>query len=100
MRRVSPTMSNRFSQRHPLLFGLTLVFAAVVLTFGATAFFTGLHSGDLHWFATKVGIVHVRDTIVDSRRITDWIQSLEKDDAVQAVLLRIDSPGGVVAPSQ
>jgi protease-4 len=93
-------MRSRFSQRHPLLFGLLLVFTAVVLTFGAMAFFSSLRSGDISWFATKVGIVHIRGTIVDSRRTTDWIEHLAQDDAVRAVLVRIDSPGGVVAPSQ
>ncbi|MFW6326158.1 MAG: signal peptide peptidase SppA [Desulfovermiculus sp.] len=93
-------MRSRFSQRHPLLFGLFLVFTAVVLTFGTMAFFSSLRSGDISWFATKVGIVHVRGTVVDSQRTTDWIERLAQDDAVRAVLVRIDSPGGVVAPSQ
>jgi protease-4 len=93
-------MNKGFSRRHPLLFGLILVCTAVALTFGAAAFFRAFTSGGISWFATKVGIVHVRDTIVDSRPVTDWIRSLEEDDAVQAVLLRINSPGGVVAPSQ
>ncbi|MDZ7760571.1 MAG: signal peptide peptidase SppA [Desulfovermiculus sp.] len=93
-------MTNRFSQRHPLLFGLFLVFAAVVLTFGAMAFFSALRSGDIGWFASKVGIVHIQGTILDSRPTTDWIHRLDEDESVQAILLRIDSPGGVVAPSQ
>lgn len=93
-------MTNRFSQRHPLLFGLTLVCVAVALTFGAMAFFSALRSGDIGWFASKVGIVHVQGTIIDSRRTTEWIQRLAEDEAVQGVLVRIDSPGGVVAPSQ
>lgn len=93
-------MRSKFSQRHPLLFGLFLVLTAVVLTFGTMAFFTALRSGNISWFATKVGIVHVQGTIVDSRRTMDWIESLAQDEAVRAVLVRIDSPGGVVAPSQ
>lgn len=83
-----------------MLFGLTLVCVAVALTFGAMAFFSALRSGDIGWFASKVGIVHVQGTIVDSRRTTEWIQRLAEDEAVQGVLVRIDSPGGVVAPSQ
>jgi protease-4 len=93
-------MKSRFSQKHPLLFGLMLICAAVVLTFGAAAFFVNLRSGDLAWFSTRIGIVHVKGIIEDSRKITDWIQHLAKEEAVEAVLVRIDSPGGVVAPSQ
>ena len=93
-------MRSRFSQRHPFLFGMSLVCVAVALTFGAMAFFTALRSGEISWFATKVGVVHVRGTIVESKRTTQWIQRLAEDDAVQGVMLRIDSPGGVVAPSQ
>ncbi|MBS3779110.1 MAG: signal peptide peptidase SppA [Desulfovermiculus sp.] len=93
-------MTSRFSQRHPLLFGLFLVFVAVVLTFGAMAFFSALRSGNIGWFATQVGIVRIQGTIIDSRRTTDWIHRLAEDESIQAVLLRIDSPGGVVAPAQ
>ncbi|HKK33036.1 MAG TPA: signal peptide peptidase SppA, partial [Desulfomicrobiaceae bacterium] len=34
------------------------------------------------------------------RRVNDWIGRLRRDDSVKGVLVRINSPGGSVAPSQ
>jgi protease-4 len=48
----------------------------------------------------KIGIVEIEGTIMSSRRIVDQIISYREDGAVKAIVLRIDSPGGGVAPSQ
>lgn len=47
-----------------------------------------------------VGVVDVKGVISDSREFLDDISELAKDDDVGAIVLRIDSPGGAVAPSQ
>ena len=47
-----------------------------------------------------VGLVEVRGLIVDSQEIVKQLDTLLKDDNVKAVVLRIESPGGVVGPSQ
>lgn len=90
----------RFSQRHPFLFGVGILIAAVVLVMGATAalrhyLFDGeLITGD------RLGVVHVEGMILDSRAVTEWMRKLREDEHVVGVLLRINSPGGAVAPSQ
>ncbi len=48
----------------------------------------------------RLGLVRVEGLITDSEELVDWIRELERDESVKGVLLRIDSPGGVVAPSQ
>jgi protease-4 len=54
----------------------------------------------------RVGIVEARGTIgdrengVDSEKITKLLRKYEKDDDIKAIVLRVDSPGGAVAPSQ
>lgn len=48
----------------------------------------------------KVGVVHVEGMILDVADTLNWIRSLRENPAVQGVLVRIDSPGGVVGPSQ
>lgn len=95
------TSKTKFSQRHPLIFGFMLIIAAVVTFMLAMAVFNFLFF-DKPKFRTqpKIGVVNVSGLITDSRDIVDWIQELEKNDSVKGVLLRVNSPGGVVAPSQ
>ncbi|MBT1070468.1 signal peptide peptidase SppA [Pelotalea chapellei] len=47
-----------------------------------------------------VGLVEVKGMIIDSRETVRQLRYFLKKDAVKAVVLRVDSPGGVVAPSQ
>ncbi len=90
-----------FSQKHPLLFGFFLIFTAVALLVGAMAFFHFFRPDFGPWFGTsRIGMVHIRGTITESRRVNDWIGRLRRDDSVKGVLVRINSPGGSVAPSQ
>jgi protease-4 len=56
---------------------------------------------------TRIGIVEAKGTIgeaapsgVDSDKIVKLLKKYEKDDDVKAIVLRVDSPGGAVAPSQ
>lgn len=49
---------------------------------------------------TGVGYVEVKGLIVDGQETVRQLRVLKKDDRVKAVVLRVDSPGGVVGPSQ
>ncbi|MFP4167276.1 MAG: signal peptide peptidase SppA [Desulfonatronovibrionaceae bacterium] len=93
----------KFSQKHPLLFGFMLIAAALVLITGTMAAFTFFAADrqDPGFFAkNKIGVVHVNGLITGSRRVNDWIDRMAADDDIRGVILRINSPGGVVAPSQ
>jgi len=48
----------------------------------------------------KIGIVKIEGTIVESESIIEKIVKFRKSDSVKAIILRINSPGGVVAPPQ
>jgi len=48
----------------------------------------------------KVGVIQVIGPIVSSGKTVTEIVSFAKDDSIEAVVLRIDSPGGGVGPSQ
>ncbi len=50
--------------------------------------------------APGVGLVEVKGMIVDSREPIRQLRYFLKKDNVKAVVLRIDSPGGVVGPAQ
>lgn len=47
-----------------------------------------------------VGLVEVKGMILDSQETVRQLRYFLKKDSVKAVVLRVDSPGGVVAPSQ
>jgi protease IV len=53
----------------------------------------------------RIGIVEAKGVIgdgqgVDADKIIKLLKKYEKDDEIRAVVLRVDSPGGSVAPSQ
>ncbi len=48
----------------------------------------------------KVALVRVEGPILDSKNTVDEIKDYAKDSSIKAIILRIDSPGGAVAPSQ
>jgi len=48
----------------------------------------------------RVAILEVQGVILDSQPYLDSLSKIKKDDGIKAVVLRIDSPGGAVGPSQ
>ena len=49
---------------------------------------------------SRVALVRIEGPIMDSRDTVDEIKDYVKDNSIKAIILRIDSPGGAVAPSQ
>ncbi len=48
----------------------------------------------------RVALIRIEGIITDSRDATEEIKEYVKNPSVKAIVLRIDSPGGAVAPSQ
>lgn len=48
----------------------------------------------------KVALVRIEGPIIDSKNAIEEIKGYMKDPSIKAIVLRIDSPGGAVAPSQ
>jgi protease-4 len=90
-----------YSRRHPYLFFLLICATiAAVTTLGVTILLmVGGKSADFE-FGEKVGVVEITGIIVDSRDAIDQIKQLREEDSIKAIVVRIDSPGGAVAPSQ
>jgi len=76
--------------------GLLLLFIGSVLL--ATLIFSDRTKGFSE--GSGVGLVEVNGMIVDSKEPIRQLRHFLKKDSVKAVVLRIDSPGGVVGPSQ
>src|SRR5208282_2344231 len=51
-------------------------------------------------FGGKVALVRVEGPIMEAKSIVDEIDGYVKDDSIRALVLRVDSPGGGVVPSQ
>lgn len=48
----------------------------------------------------KIGLIKIRDIIFSSESAVKLLEEFQKDNSIAGVLLRVDSPGGAVAPSQ
>jgi len=48
----------------------------------------------------KVAVVEIKGLITESRSVVDRIIKFKKDKTVKAIVLRIETPGGAVGPSQ
>ncbi len=49
---------------------------------------------------SRVALVRIEGPILDSKQVVEEIKEHTKDHSIKAIILRIDSPGGAVAPSQ
>jgi protease-4 len=47
-----------------------------------------------------VGVIELKGVILDSKKTLNRLERFEEDDQIKAVVLRLNSPGGAVAPSQ
>ncbi|MCK4728267.1 MAG: signal peptide peptidase SppA, partial [Desulfobacterales bacterium] len=90
-----------FARRHPILFSLLVVCAigAVVIISVAALFFIGKRDSAFE-FGEKVGVVEIKGVIVDPKPVILQLKRFRKNKDVKAIVLRIDSPGGGVGPSQ
>ena len=73
-----------------VLFALSMKIAATIIGSGDTV----LTSKE------GVGLIEVKGMILDSRETIRQLRYFLKQDSIKAVVLRVDSPGGIVAPSQ
>ena len=90
-----------FSRRHPYLFFI-LIFSAVVVTGMVimTFLFTlGTRDSDFE-FGEKVGIIEVNGIIAESKNVLNQLKRFREDNSIKAIVVRINSPGGAVGPSQ
>jgi protease-4 len=96
-----------FSRRHPLLFSflifsgmacVTLVAVAVIIAAGPGIsdyeILGGAEGGE------QVGVVEVQGIIADAKETIRQLRRFRDDENIRAIVLRVDSPGGVVGPSQ
>lgn len=82
-----------------------LIMAAMALLAGGVAAFRYVSGqdggkGTLDSSGDKLAVVRIQGIIDKSEPATEWINTLRGDDSVLGVLVRVNCPGGAVAPSQ
>jgi len=87
-------------KRSVLLAGSILVLLLVALL-GSIAWFSHLRGREAGlMFGEKVGVLEVKGVIAKIQPTIDELVKFRKDGSVKAVVVRIESPGGGVSPSQ
>ena len=89
--------------RHHWFIGLVIAFVTIVaILWMASKASKGKSSETVRFSPSggNVGIVELLGAIYDSERIVRQFESFGEQKSIKAIVFRIDSPGGLVAPSQ
>ena len=95
-----------FARRHPLLFtflvfsgmaAATVILLSLIVAYGVRG--TDLADLDMGR-GEKVGVVEIVGVIADARDVLAQLKRFREDEDIKAIVVRVDSPGGVVGPSQ
>ncbi len=85
-----------------ILIGLGVIVALLIFFF-IILFLIGRYTGGTtsrFAFGDKIAIVEVKGVITQSSAVIEELQQYLSDEGVKAIILRVDSPGGGVGPSQ
>ena len=87
-------------RKHPVLLGVIII--GVILGIFLLSILFLARFGEKKAFALgdKIAVVDIKGVITSSRNIVEQIDNFKEDDDVKAIILRINSPGGGVGPSQ
>ncbi len=97
-----------FSRRHPFMF-FTLALSSIAAVFfvvlvamllGSSVLFRSSTSSGFTQSRGNVGIVEISGVIISSKKAIEQIKTFRDTPSIKAIVLRIDSPGGGVGPSQ
>jgi|SRR5579863_385695 len=89
--------------RRPLLVG-SLIFLAILFVFFWAVFLASRQDADGPIIPggseEKIGLVRIEGVILDSKETLEELEHFASSPSMRAILIRIDSPGGGVVPSQ
>ncbi|MDY7038129.1 MAG: signal peptide peptidase SppA [Thermodesulfobacteriota bacterium] len=88
-------------KKHPIL-SVLIILGVIILFLGAvmTIILSFFGPSSNLSFGDKIGIIPIEGRIRDSEPIVSQLIKFKKDNRIKAIILRINSPGGGVAPSQ
>lgn len=100
---AAPPPLPRKSRKGPFFFGaLTgcLLVLGVLFFFAVIAAMAGGDAADVSFAAEKVAVIPIEGEIMEARETLDALKKHAANDTVKAIVIRINSPGGAIAPSQ
>lgn len=90
-----------FSRRHPFLFFILAFSGIVAVTLVLTSLITMVGKEKKAFsYGEKVGVVEIDGLMTDARRVLEQIKNFREQEAIKAIVLRVNSPGGAVGPAQ
>ena len=96
-------------ERSKGIVGIFVLVSVLFLIFLIFAFYTVSHlkesssMGSSLMDASKnaaIAVIPIENEIVESKKVVEMLFEAEEDKDIKAIILRIDSPGGAVAPTQ
>ena len=87
-------------RKHPVLLGLIVVGVILGVFLLSILFLTRFGEKKAFAHGEKIAVVDIKGVITSSRHIVQQIDNFKEDEDVKAIILRINSPGGGVGPSQ
>jgi len=97
---TTTTTRNRLPRRRTILLAALAIYLGVVVLFVAALSTAMAPTGGGAVFGARVAIVELEGTIVDVDDLLRELKAHRDNPLVKAVVLRINSPGGVVGPTQ
>jgi protease-4 len=92
------------ARKHPILKGLATLCVFILVIFAGVFFYAYLTGGDarvISMFSGEgIGVLQIEGTIDDSQNILSELKRFKDAPWIKAIVVRIDTPGGAVAPTQ
>ncbi len=92
-----------FHQRHPFIFGLSIMTGLLLLFFGGMTFFISRLIQPTNFtgnIKNGIGVVTLKGVLLQAKEPIAQLTEFRNNRNIKAVLVRIDSPGGAVGASQ
>ncbi|PID38424.1 MAG: signal peptide peptidase SppA [Proteobacteria bacterium] len=90
--------SSRPQRSRPVLAGALIFFALLLFCFAFVALLMSSEGGSEE--GPQIGVVEVRGVITGSKRTLETLRAFRKSERIAAVVVRLNTPGGSVGPSQ
>ena len=82
-----------------IVWALGILVGAIIVLSVSAYLILAIFETDFH-IQDKIGVIPIKGPIVSSEPIISQLVNFKKDKSIKAIILRIDSPGGGVGPSQ
>ena len=90
-------MSNRYDKTVKILLWAVVIFLLLIVLA------SNRDSRKMSWefgSGPRIGVVEIKGIIFDSEQVVQRLDRMQRRDDIEALVVRIDSPGGTVAASQ